>query len=131
MWAEIGGSTPRQLAAHGRVYKRWLLPRLASGEVIVLLVEAKNGNVVASGGIWFRDQQPIPKLPQFAVPYLFSMFTEPEFRGRGLAGWIVRESIRISRARGYRRVVLHAAPKGRPVYRRLGFDRAWEMRLDL
>ncbi|HLY77617.1 MAG TPA: GNAT family N-acetyltransferase, partial [Thermoplasmata archaeon] len=63
------------------------------------------------------------------VPYLFSMYTEPGFRGRGLASRIVREAIRLSRRRGYTRVVLHAAPLGRRVYSRLGFERSWEMRL--
>ncbi len=128
MFAEIGGRTPRQLTAHDAVYRKWIMPRLASGEILVLVVETTDRRVVASGGIWFRPEQPRPGSPQLEVPYLFSMFTEPTYRHRGLARRIVREALRTCRARGYTRVVLHAAPRGRPLYRGLGFERTWEMR---
>ncbi len=128
MFAEIGGRTPRQLAAHSPVYARWLRPRLKSGEIIVLLAEVPDHGIVASGGIWFRAEQPRPEVPQFRVPYLVSMYTLPEFRGQGIARRIVREALRICRARGYARVALHAAPGARRLYRSLGFERSWEMR---
>jgi len=131
MFAELGGRTPRQLAVHDGLYKRRMLPRLNSGELVELLIEAPGTGVVASGGIWFRPEQPRPEAAQLDIPYLLSMYTEPEFRGQGLAGRIVREAVRICRAQGYGRVVLHAAPPGRRLYRRAGFERTWEMRLAL
>ncbi|MCI4352767.1 MAG: GNAT family N-acetyltransferase [Thermoplasmata archaeon] len=131
MWEDVGGRTPKQLTAHDPVYRRWILPRVRTGEVIVLVIESPGRGVVASGGIWFRPEQPRPGAPESTVPYLFSMYTEPEFRGRGLARRIVREALRLSRRRGYARVLLHAAPLGRPVYRSLGFERSWEMRRPL
>ena len=131
MWTSIGGRTPGQLTAHDRVYRQWIVPRLRSGEVIVLVIERPNGGVVASGGIWFRPEQPRPGAPQRDIPYLFSMYTEPGFRGRGLASRIVREALRISRRHGATRVTLHAAPMARRMYRSLGFERAWEMRIAL
>jgi GNAT superfamily N-acetyltransferase len=131
MFAEIPGNSARRLSAHDAVYRRWILPRIRSGEVIELLVESRTGRVIASGGIWFRPEQPRPSLARPVVPYLFSMFTEPKFRRRGFARRIVREALRICRARGFRRVTLHAAPKGRPLYRAMGFERSWEMRIDL
>jgi GNAT superfamily N-acetyltransferase len=131
MFADLGVLSPRRLTAHDRIYKRWILPRLRSGEVVVLLSEGPTSRVVASGGIWFRPEQPRPLAPRWKVPYLFSMYTEPGFRRRGLARRIVREAVRICRARGYTRIVLHAAPKGRPLYKGLGFQRGWEMRLEL
>ena len=131
MFAEIGGRTPRQLTAHDAVYRKWMLPRIASGEVLVLAAETTGHKIVASGAIWFRPEQPRPGAPQQTVPYLFSMFTEPEYRRQGLARRIVREALRICRTRGYTRVVLHAAPTGRLLYRGLGFERTWEMRFIL
>ncbi len=129
MFTEIGGRTRRELAAHVKGYRAWVAPRLKSGEIVVFLVEAGAHGAVARGGRWPRPAPPRPEAPHARVPYLFSMYTEPGFRGRGLASRIVREAIRRSRRQGYTRVVLHAAPLGRRVYRRLGFERSWEMRL--
>jgi GNAT superfamily N-acetyltransferase len=98
---------------------------------VALVVEALGGAIVASGGVWFRSEQPRPENSRQTVPYILSMYTEPEYRGRGLAGRIVREAVRICRARGFARVALHAARRARPMYRRLGFERTWEMRREL
>jgi GNAT superfamily N-acetyltransferase len=131
MFAEIGGRTRQQLAAHDRLYRRWMRRRIASGELVLLVIEVPGTGVVASGGVWFRPDQPRPESPQLQVPYVLSMYTEPGFRGRGLARRIVGEAVRISRRRGYRRVVLHAAPRARSLYRKAGFERTWEMRREL
>ena len=131
MWVELWKPSPRQMAMHDRSYRRWLLPRLRSGELVALVIEGPAHRVLASGGIWFRPDQPRPGLTQLTVPYLLSMYTEPEHRGRGFAGRIVHEAVRLCRQRGFLRVLLHAAPLGRRVYREAGFKRTWEMRLDL
>jgi len=60
-----------------------------------------------------------------------SMYTEPDFRKRGVASMVVKEAIRWCRKRRYERLMLHASKMGRGVYRRLGFKRTWEMRLNL
>lgn len=97
----------------------------------MLVVRGKEGRIIASGGIWFRPEQPRPGIPQLTVPYILSMYTEPAFRGQGQAGRIVREALRICRRAGYTRVTLHAARKARRLYTRFGFERAWEMRAPL
>jgi GNAT superfamily N-acetyltransferase len=131
MWVELGKRTPRQMMIHDRLYRRWVLPRLRSGELVAWIVEGPSRRILASGGIWFRPEQPHPGFPQVTVPYLLSMYTEPEHRGRGYAGRIVREAVRLCRQRGYHRMLLHAAPLGLRLYRQAGFKRTWEMRLDL
>ena len=60
-------------------------------------------------------------------PYLFSMYTEPEFRRRGVASLIVRESVEWCKKNGFPSMRLHASKKGRALYRKYGFARAWEM----
>ena len=129
MFEEIGGFALRALKEHDRAYRKWLGPRLRSGELVMLLVEGDGQKIIASGGIWFRAEQPRPRIPQLTVPYILSMYTEPEYRGQGQAGRIVREALRICRRAGYTRVILHAARKARRLYRRFGFERTWEMRI--
>ena len=60
-----------------------------------------------------------------------SMFTEPSFRGKGVASGIVKAAVEWSRVNGYQLVMLHASEMGRGVYERLGFERLWQMRLKL
>ena len=64
-------------------------------------------------------------------PYLLSMYTEPDFRRRGVASMVVKEAINWCRKNKYERLMLHASEMGRKVYSQLGFKRTWEMRLDL
>ena len=97
-----------------------------------LIVEARDGRPAGSGVVWRQPSQPRPgKLARPRMPYILSMFTEPEFRGQGVASRLVEAMIDWATHRGYRRIVLHASPMGRPVYERLGFVNGTEMRLDL
>ena len=128
MFDEIGGRTQRELSEHTPIYRRWIRPRLRSGELVAYVAESGAGAVLGSGAVWFAPAQPRPGMPQARAPYILSMFTEPHARGRGIAARIVRELLRLARSMDYPRVTLHASPQGRPVYRRLGFTRTWEMR---
>lgn len=130
MWVDIGlGFTEAELDAADPVYRRWVRARLRSGVLVGWVVEI-GGRPVASGCVWVQSVQPRPRWPKGRQPYLLSMFTEPEFRGRGFARKIVRASIDWARREGYPRFTLHASDRGRPVYEALGFARTWEMKLD-
>lgn len=120
------------MARHDRAYRTWVRPRLRSGEVIALIAELPEGPV-ASGVLWWREDQPRPGVGVVRLPYVMSVYTEPKLRGRGLASRIVQELVRAARAGGASRITLHASDMGRSVYAQLGFERTWEMRkwLDL
>ena len=128
MWTAIGHRTESEIRAHDRGYRRWLGPRLRSHEVVGIVAESPRELPLGSGLVWFRPDQPRPGFPRLVTPYILSMFTEPESRGRGIASGIVRRLVRACRDRGYPSVVLHASEEGRGVYARLGFERTWEMR---
>jgi len=113
-----------------RDYKRWVRAEMAKGRVIGWIVETCEG--LAGGGcLWLRPSQPRPKPRGTIEPYLFSMFTEPKFRGKGVASRILDQAIKWCRRRGYKRLLLHASTKGRRLYKEYGFERTWEMRLEL
>jgi len=59
------------------------------------------------------------------------MYTEPDFRRRGLATRIVREAVAWCRSAGFRSMRLHASRAGRRVYAKLGWERTWEYALRL
>jgi len=132
MWEEIRDYTPAELDRHDVVYRRWARALMADGKFLAVLAEDSRGRVLGSGGLWRMPAQPRPgPLGRGEMPYVLSMFTEPDHRGLGIASRIVREMVRWSRAHRYGRIVLHASRFGRPVYERLGFEDGSEMRLPL
>ena len=100
-------------------------------KLIPFLVTDKTGKPVAGGSVWIRENQPSPRYTVTEMPYLMSMYTDPDYRNRGLATMIVNRAIKLARGRGYPRLVLHASEMGEPVYASLGFQRTTEMRLAL
>jgi len=127
MWEDIGGYDAAQLDAHDRLYRRWAREKLRTRKLIAWVVDHR-GRAVASGAVWLQATQPHPRIRLGPVPYLLSMYTEPEHRGKGLATRIVRETMRWAKRAGYPRMTLHASDMGRNVYTRLGWKRTWEMR---
>lgn len=98
------------------------------------LFESKKDKLpVASGCVWLRELPPRPttSLHNSLEPYLLSMYTVPEYRGLSLASRIVNEAMKWSKRKGYSRITLHASRMGRPVYKKLGWERGWEMRKNL
>ncbi len=129
MWEDIGGRSREALDAADPMYRRWYLRETRAGRYVAFVAEDRGGRVVASGCLWLQPGQPRPGNPRRVDPYLLSMYTEPGHRGKGLATRIVREAVRWCREHGFERMTLHASRMGRGVYRGLGFERTWEMRL--
>lgn len=128
MFSDLGGQSKRALARHGPRYLAWMAPRLVSGELVAWVAEDADRRPLGSGGLWFQPSQPRPMFDDERVPYILSIYTEPEARGRRIATAIVREAVRLAKRLGYARVTLHASPMGRGVYERLGFGSTTEMR---
>jgi GNAT superfamily N-acetyltransferase len=132
MWEAIGGRSRGELDRADPIYRDWVEREARAGRFVAFLVEERGGRVLGSGAVWLSPAQPRPgRLARETMPYILSMFTEPDARGRGVASRIVRAMIAWSSRRGYRRIFLHASEQGRPVYTRLGFELGNEMRLDL
>ena len=129
MWEDIGGRTRKALDAADPVYRRWLIRETKAGRYLGFVAENAEGRVVASGCLWLQPGQPRPGDPRCVDPYLLSMYTEPAYRGKGLATRIAREAVRWCREHGHGRMTLHASKAGRGVYRGVGFERTWEMRI--
>jgi predicted GNAT family acetyltransferase len=56
-----------------------------------------------------------------------NVYTEPEWRQRGIARTLMKTAMEWSVARGFDRMVLHASEAGRPLYASLGFLATNEM----
>jgi len=62
---------------------------------------------------------------------ILNVYTEPEYRRRGIARQIMEAIIAWCQQQGFARVSLHASEHGRPLYESLGFVDSNEMRLNL
>lgn len=131
MWESMGERDRHALDEADRVYRKWARQRMRTVRLVGFIVENAKSEAVASGCIWLRPMQPLPGYAVRPNPYLLGMYTDPGYRRHGLGTRIVRAAVRWCRDHGYRRLTLHASPQGRTLYRRLGFDRTWEMRIKL
>jgi len=62
---------------------------------------------------------------------ILNVYTEPEYRRRGIARQIMEVMIAWCKKEGFTRVTLHASDHGRHLYESLGFEPSNEMRLNL
>jgi GNAT superfamily N-acetyltransferase len=117
---------PLHAAAHA-----YLTPALASGEYLGWVVDA-HGQLIAGGGMLIRRLPPRPGSPHTdAEAYVLNVYTEPEYRRRGLARRLMEVIVDWCAANAIARVSLHASDDGRGLYLTMGFSPTNEMRLEL
>jgi GNAT superfamily N-acetyltransferase len=131
MWGDIHPEWKGALRGSEEFTKAWIKEKLSEGKLVGFIARAPDGTVAGSGCVWIREEQPRPTNPSLEVPYLMSMYTEREFRRKGVAGEVVMSAVKWCRAHKYQRIVLHASEEGRPLYESLGFEPGSEMRLKL
>jgi GNAT superfamily N-acetyltransferase len=131
MWIDLGVKDQGAHEKGDRDYERWARTKLKKHQFFGWVVEDQKNKVLGGGCVWLQAIQPRPHRTGMAQPYLLSMYTEPEYRGLGVASMVVNAAIEWCKKNRYERLMLHASEMGRGVYRRLGFKRTWEMRLDL
>ena len=116
-----------ELEAAVRDYYRWALE--AGTHVAVLAL--RGTRLVATGGLDLRREMPSYGNPAGRSGYIMNIWTDPEFRGRGIAWKVLDILTAAARERGCLSLSLHATDMGRPLYRRYGFSVGEEMLMDL
>ncbi len=89
--------------------------------------------IIAGAGVHLRRVLPHPVKNAATFAHgrhgvIVNVFTEPEWRRKGLAGMLLKQIIDWSRDEKLDRLLLHASANGRALYERLGFVAANEMR---
>jgi len=119
---------PEAVAAMEEAYGPFARARLADGTMKAWVIEAQ-GQIVACGALLILVYPPNPIDPSGRTARLYSMYTRPEHRRKGLARRIALKAIEYCKAQGIKRMNLGASPMGRPLYESLGFEPTSEMRL--
>lgn len=130
MFGEMGYREEAALNAMEATSAPFIRAALADGSYRGWLAETALG-VVAGGGLMVVGFPSAPHDPTPHRAWILNMYTEPEYRGRGLARSIVEAMTSWCREQGFGWVSLHASEAGRHLYEQLGFKPTNEMRLSL
>ena len=133
------GDVPPELFDEFRAKAKVAIEKmLARGEYVGWLAspEGAPDNIIGGAGLQLQRALPRPftsvegtKVSDGRLGVIINVFTEPEWRRRGVAEMLLRRIIEWSRAERLDRLVLHASEEGRALYERLEFVTSNEMRL--
>ena len=123
------GTDEAILGAQEAAFTGWLRDRLENGRYRGWLAVDAAGAVIAGVGLWLLDWPPGPMGITPFRGYILNVYTEPDYRRRGLARRLVMEAIAWCHDNGIDAISLHASDEGRPIYEALGFVQTNEMRL--
>jgi GNAT superfamily N-acetyltransferase len=88
--------------------------------------------IVAGAGVQLQPILPRPlnvsTIGEGRQGTIVNVFTEPQWRRRGIGGLLIKEIISWSKIEQIDRLVLHASDEGRSIYERFGFTESNEMR---
>ncbi len=131
MYTEMGRGDP---ATYGRMLQAteaYLRAAMTSGAYTAWMAETPEGRVIAGAGVAISAWPGSPDDPSGRRALVLNVYTEPEFRRRGIARRIMETVIVWCREEGLGSVSLHASDFGRALYESLGFRQTNEMRLYL
>jgi GNAT superfamily N-acetyltransferase len=106
---------------------------LHDGSYVGWLAVADGGAVIAGAGVHIKPQLPRisydgARVVTTPLPLAVNVYTEPEWRGQGIARALMKIMMDWAAEQGTDRLVLHASDAGRPLYLSLGFDPTNELR---
>ena len=128
MFAAMGYRDNAALDAMAAKFLPWVKAKMRAGEYLAWFAVSANGKTAAGAGLWLMDW-PAHMLGSSRRGNILNVYTEPDFRRRGLSRWLMQSVLDWCRANQIDLVILHASPEGRALYASLGFRPTNEMRL--
>jgi len=140
MFRDMGEGTVEELDRMVEVARPWLTRALGDGSYRHWLAidggvarapspASSSGRVAGGGGVLLSPWPANPHDPCTERAVILNVYTEPEFRRRGVARQVMAAILAWVKAYGLRAVNLHASDEGRHLYENLGFEATNEMRL--
>lgn len=104
-----------------RQLEEFFTRRLGDGSMIEWVAD-DGGRVVGTGAIIFYDMPPAFNNVSGIKGYVANIYTDPDYRRRGIATTILEKLKDEARARGVTMLWLGASDQGRPIYQKVGFQ---------
>lgn len=130
MYEAMGTKDPDALKAMAKLSAGYLSKAMADGSFRAWLA-CDGARVVCGGAVIVTPWLAHPDDLECRRVTILNVYTNPEYRRRGLARKITQTMIDWCRREGFARVTLHASDDGRRLYESLGFELSNEMRLKL
>jgi GNAT superfamily N-acetyltransferase len=129
MFRDMGEGSVEELDRMVEVARPWLARALADGSYRHCLAIDSSSVVAGGGGVLLSPWPANPHDPCTERAVILNVYTEIEFRRRGIARRVMQTILAWIRAYGLQSVNLHASEEGRALYEKLGFVQTNEMRL--
>jgi GNAT superfamily N-acetyltransferase len=129
MFRDMGEGTTDELDRMAAMTEPWLAQALSDGSYRGWLAEDNHGRVVGGGGVLLCPWPASPKDPLLRRAIILNVYTEPQFRHRGIARRLMKTILECLKEQAFVSVFLHASDEGRALYGQLGFKATNEMRL--
>jgi GNAT superfamily N-acetyltransferase len=129
MLRDMGEGSAEELDRMVEVSRPWFSGALADGSYRHWLAVNASGSVAGGGGALLSPWPANPLDPCSERAVILNVYTEIEFRRRGIARLVMERILAWIKEYGLRGVNLHASEEGRTLYEKLGFVQTNEMRL--
>lgn len=130
MCEDMGYSDDAALSAMVKATADYLQKTIPDGSFRSWLA-CDDGKVVAGGAVVVSPWPAHAYEPECRRATILNIYTELEYRRRGIARQIMETILAWCREEGFARVTLHASNEGKSLYQSLGFEESNEMRLNL
>ena len=139
MFQDMGEVPPHLFEPFRAKSREQIYQMLMRGEYIGWLASPEDDEKIVGGaGVQLRRVPPHPltnangeiTVAEGRHAVIVNVFTEPEWRRRGIAELLMKRIIDWSRQESIDSLVLHASDEGRALYERLGFIATSEMRFN-
>lgn len=128
--AEISGANSSDPALRAAI-AQYFAQSIPTNHFIAFLALA-NDKIIATSGMTYHHHPPSNKNPTGREAYIMNMYTQPEFRRRGIATRLLQMLINEARQNQCGKISLHVIPGGRAIYAQAAFQPIeTEMRLTL
>ena len=130
MYEDMGYTDSASLDSMASLSSVYLKTAMADGSFRAWLAAEAN-RVVAGGAVVSSPWPAHPYDLECRRATILNVYTDPEYRRRGIARKLMQAIIAWCQRQGFARITLHASDDGRHLYESLGFEPSNEMRLNL
>lgn len=117
---EFGDLPQEQLSAISAQLPAYFAEHLGR-DCIVAAAESPEGEIVANAILMISEKPANPFFPNGRTGYVLGVFTEPAYRGKGIATRMMQLIQDTAKARRLDQVTLSASVMGKRIYEKIGF----------